>query len=211
MCHLSIVWKWRRFFRIFTTYAAIWQMLPLPLQYETKKTETMATKNWDGDFLSQIMDEAAWKDLSGEFPWSEQLLERFQDKVDWDKMSENSTMLWTASMLEKFRNKLDWKALSRSGHRSILTAELFERFKDRWDWSELSRNSDVEMTCDLIDRFIDRWDWRELIDRYDDKLYDRAFLERYKEYIPASELQNSRLWREIVEQRKEQIAREIAF
>ncbi len=67
------------------------------------------------------------------------------------------------------------------------------------------------MTWKLIDRFIDRWDWRELIDRYDNgKLYDRAFLERYKEYIPASELQNSRLWNEIVEQRKRQIAREIA-
>ncbi|WP_298062786.1 hypothetical protein [uncultured Rikenella sp.] len=50
-----------------------------------------------------------------------------------------------------------------------------------------------------------------MIDRYDcNKLYDRAFLERYKEYIPVSELQDSRLWREIVEQRKGQIAREIA-
>ena len=171
----------------------------------------MATKNWDSDFMSQIMDEAAWKELSGEFPWSEQLLEKYRDKVDWNEVSGNSTMLWTASMLEKFRNKLDWNTLSRSGHRSILTAELFERFKDRWDWSALSGNTDIEMTCELIDRFIDRWDWRELIDRYDDnKLYDRAFLERYKEYIPASALQNSRLWSAIVEQRKWQIAREIA-
>jgi len=170
----------------------------------------MATKNWDNDFMSQIMDEAAWKDLSREFPWSEQLLEKYRDKVDWDEVSDNSTMLWTASMLEKFRNKLDWTALSRSGHRSILTAELFERFKDRWDWSALSGNTDIEMTCELIDRFIDRWDWRELIDRYDNKLYDRAFLERYKEYIPASALQDSQLWRNIVEQRKWQIAREIA-
>ncbi len=160
--------------------------------------------------MSQIMDEAAWKELSGEFSWSEQLLEKYQDKVDWDEVSSNYKMLWTASMLEKFRNKLNWKALSRSGHQNILTADLFERFKDRWNWSELSGNSDVEITSCLIDRFIDRWDWRELIYRCDDKLFDRAFLERYKEYIPASELQNSRLWHRIVEQRKEQIAREIS-
>ncbi len=165
--------------------------------------------------MSQIIDEAAWKKLSGEFPWSEQLLEKYQDKVDWNEVSNNNTMLWTVSMLERFRNKLNWTALSSSGrgHRNILTAELFERFKDRWNWSLLSSNTDVGMTYELIDRFIDRWDWRELINRmwnHDDYLYDRAFLERYKEYIPASELQNSRLWSNIVEQRKEQIAREIA-
>lgn len=170
----------------------------------------MTAKNWDNDFMSQIMDEAAWKELSGEFQWNEQLLEKYRDKVDWAEVSDNRNMLWTASMLEKFRNKLDWDALSRSGHRCILTAELFERFKDRWNWSELSGNTNIEMTYELIDRFIDRWDWREMIDRYDDKLLDSAFLERYKEYIPASALQNSRLWREIVEQRKWQIAREIA-
>lgn len=173
----------------------------------------MATKNWDDDFMSQIMDEAAWKELSGEFPWSEQLLEKYQDKVNWDKVSNNNAMLWTVSMLEKFHNKLNWNTLSSPGHRNILTAELFERFKDRWNWSLLSGNTDVGMTYELIDRFIDRWDWRELINRMwnkDDYLYDRTFLERYKEYIPASELQKSRLWSNIVEQRKQQIAREIS-
>lgn len=171
----------------------------------------MATKNWDDDFMSQIMDEAAWKDLSGEFQWNEQLLEKYHDRVDWKEVSDNSDILWTASMLEKFRDELDWDALSRSGHRSILTAELFERFKNYWNWNLLSGNNYVEMTCELIDRFIDRWDWWELIDRgCCDKLFDIAFLKRYKEHIPASALQNSRLWREIVEQRKLQIAREIA-
>ena len=113
-------------------------------------------------------------------------------------------------MLDKFRDELDWDALSRSGHLSILTAELFERFKNYWNWNLLSGNTDIEMTCELSDRFIDRWDWWELIDRYDDELLDRAFQERYKKHIPASALQHSHLWRNIVEQRKWQIAREIA-
>lgn len=169
----------------------------------------MATKNWNDDFVSQIMDEAAWKVLSGEFLWSEQLLEKYEDKVDWKEVSDNRDMVWTAPMLEKFRNRLDWDALSRSRHRCVLTAELFERFQNNWNWSLLSGNDDVELSYELIDRFIDRWDWRELINRYDDELFDRDFLERYKEYIPASVLQESRLWNRIVEQRKWQIAREI--
>lgn len=169
----------------------------------------MATKNWNDDFVSQIMDEAAWEALSCEFLWSEQLLEKYQDKVDWKEVSDNRDMVWTASMLEKFRNRLDWDALSRSRHRCVLTAELFERFRNNWNWSLLSGNDDVELSYELIDRFIDRWDWRELINRYDDELFDRDFLERYKDYIPASVLQDSRLWNRIIEQRKWQIAREI--
>ena len=169
----------------------------------------MATKNWNDDFVSQIMDEAAWKVLSGEFLWNEQLLEKYQDKVDWKEVSDNRDMVWTASMLEKFRNRLDWDALSRSRHRCVLTAELFERFRNNWNWSLLSGNDDVAVSYELIDRFIARWDWRDLINRYDDELFGRDFLERYKEYIPASVLQDSRLWNRIVEQRKWQIAREI--
>ena len=52
-----------------------------------------------------------------------------------------------------------------------------------------------------------------VIDGYNNKLFssDSAieFYERYKEYIPAAKLQNSRLWNEIVEQRKKQILSEI--
>lgn len=169
----------------------------------------MATKNWNDDFVLQIMDEAAWKALSGEFLWCEQLLEKYRDKVDWKEVSDNGDMVWTASMLEKFRSRLDWDALSRSRHRCVLTTELFERFQNNWNWSLLSGNDDVELSYELIDRFIDRWDWRELINRYDDELFGRDFLERYKEHIPASVLQDSRLWNRIVEQRKWQIAREI--
>lgn len=169
----------------------------------------MATKNWNYDFVSQIMDEGAWKALSGEFAWSEQLLEKYQDKVDWKEVAENRDMVWTASMLEKFRSRIDWDALSCSCHRCVLTADMFERFRNNWNWRLLSGNNDVELSYDLIDRFIDCWDWKELINRYDDTLFDRKFLERYKEHIPTSVLRGSRLWDNIVEQRKWQIAREI--
>ena len=56
----------------------------------------MATKNWDNDFMSQLIDEQAWKGLSQDFQWSEQLLEKYADKVDWHEVSGNNQMLWTA-------------------------------------------------------------------------------------------------------------------
>ncbi len=160
--------------------------------------------------MSQMMDEAAWKSLSEEFPWSEQLLEKYKEKVDWTEVSDNRNMLWTASMLEKFRGKIDWERLSRTGHECILTADMFERFKANWDWRELSGNSSIEFTYELLDRFADLWDWSQIIDNYGmDKLFSIEFLDRYAEHIPASQLQHSHLWLEIINQRATEISREI--
>lgn len=172
----------------------------------------MTIKNCMDDFMSQTIEAEAWKELSGVFPWAEQLLEKYQNEVDWEEVSSNDTMIWTISILEKFQNRLDWDILSRSSNEGILTAELFERFKNRWNWNLLSRNSSIQLNYELIDRFIDCWNWKELIDRYDydDKLFGLNFLERYKAYIPTAAFRGSQLWNCIVEQRKWQIAREIS-
>ena len=170
----------------------------------------MATKNWNDDFMSRLIDEQAWKGLSQDFQWSEQLLEKYADKVDWHEVSGNNNMLWTASMLEKFKKRIDWRELSGTGHQCLLNAEMLARFESYWDWHKLSDNSSLKMTCELLDKFIEHWDWRRIIDRWEDALFDEDFLERYKEYIPASELQHSHLWYKIVEKRKMQLANQIA-
>lgn len=35
----------------------------------------MAAKNWNNDFMAKVLEEAAWKELSSEFAWNEQMLE----------------------------------------------------------------------------------------------------------------------------------------
>ena len=34
----------------------------------------------------QMMDDAAWKELSKDFPWTEQLLEKYMNYVDWKEI-----------------------------------------------------------------------------------------------------------------------------
>ena len=41
----------------------------------------MEIKKLNDDFMQRIVDEDAWKDLSGELSWSESLLEKYKDKV----------------------------------------------------------------------------------------------------------------------------------
>ena len=38
-----------------------------------------------------MMDEAAWKELSKDFPWTERLLEKYMNYVDWKELSAHPT------------------------------------------------------------------------------------------------------------------------
>ena len=60
-------------------------------------------------------------------------------------------------------------------------------------------------------KYADRWNWAYIIDRYgDDSItYNEEFLERYGEYIPASELGGSKLWDCIIEKRIKALKQEI--
>ena len=69
----------------------------------------MVTKNLSNDFMAKVLEDAAWKELSGDFAWNEQLLEKYRDKVVWKTISGNSSILWTVSMLENSRTGLTGK------------------------------------------------------------------------------------------------------
>lgn len=166
----------------------------------------MATMNLSNDFMAKVLEEKAWKELSGELPWTEQMLEKYKDKVDWKEISTNRIIVWTVPMLEKFKGRVDWDELSGSDNEHLFTAELLERYKNLWNWRELSRNSSLQLTDELLEQFADRWDWGEIIDCYmRDDMYGAAFYEKYQERIPASALQSSRLWDKMVEDEKKQL------
>ena len=171
----------------------------------------MVTKTLSNDFMQRIADEGAWKELSNELSWTEAFLEKYQDKIDWQELSENRNVLWTIPMLHKFKYRINWDKLSEYADEDTLIENCIETFKEKWNWSKLSYNCSI--TNQLLEKFADKWDWESVIDGYNNKLFssDSAieFYERYKKYIPAAKLQSSRLWNEIVEQRKKQILSEI--
>lgn len=168
----------------------------------------MEKTNLNDGLMAQMIEEEAWKDLSGDYPWSEALLERFKDKVDWEEVSGNRDVVWTVSMLEKFKNRIDWCALSRTSGKSLLIPEVVEQFKDRWDWKELSEN--YELPIETIRKMADYIDWKALIDcRYRDDIYSMEFLKEFEERIPASSFKDSGLWKKIVEDKVEKLRAEI--
>ncbi len=163
----------------------------------------MANDKLNKELVSRMMDEAAWKELSKDFPWTEQLLEKYMNNVDWKEISGNYDVVWTKSLLEKFKYKLDWHKLTSNSSPLLFTEDNIEAFKDYWDWKVLSDKPCIDMTHELLIKYADRWNWAYIIDRYGDNsiTLNEEFLEKYGEYIPASELGGSRLWDCIIEQR----------
>ncbi|MGM9728187.1 MAG: hypothetical protein ACI3YJ_11420 [Prevotella sp.] len=72
----------------------------------------MANDKLNKELVSRMMDDAAWKELSKDFPWTEQLLEKYMNYVDWKEISRNNDVVWTKSLLEKFKHRLDWHELT---------------------------------------------------------------------------------------------------
>ena len=168
------------------------------------------------EVLKKRLDEAAWKQLSEEFPWTLETLKKHSHKLDWERISNNDSIQWTPTILEQFKDKLDWTEVSRTGCRMVLSPECLEQFAEYWDWSELSSNLNLPLDYELIDRFIDKWDWSELIDQHIHwerdtvaLLYGTEFLERYIDRIPTDDLEDSELWEVIREKREQELAQQI--
>lgn len=172
----------------------------------------MTKRTLSNEFMQNIATEEAWKNLSGEFKWDETLLEKYQDKVDWDELSGNSYIQWTIPMIRKFQKKINWDKLSSSIEGDILTEGMMEAFKEQWNWHKLSGKWGLKLTHELIEKYADKWDWEQLIDMRTTSVFEGEeidFYERYKNYIPVTKLQNTELWRGIVCQHKKQLIEEI--
>lgn len=161
------------------------------------------------EHLLKCATEEAWNILSEEFDWTESLLEKYQENLNWKSISENRHIKWNLTMLDKFKERLHWDILSKEILSEQITPEILEKFKDRWDWHKLSANWHIDLTCETIDKYAECWDWKELIDhRFTSNPYETdpiGFYEKYKKYIPHYILKDSSLWESIVNVRKEQL------
>lgn len=174
-------------------------------------------KTINDEFMQHVVAEQVWKKLSEDFAWTEALLAKYSENVDWKLISDNENIYWSLMMLQKYSNRLDWKVLSRHVDCDWFTEAHLEAFKNKWDWTGLICN--YKFSERLIDKYIDYVDWDEIIgvDRSyygcqvcsDDNFDAISFYEKYKEHIPMSKFQGSALWGRIVEQKYRQIKEEI--
>ena len=83
-------------------------------------------KKLSNEFMEKILNDSAWKELSENFKWTEQMLDKHKNQVDWKLISKNYNIVWTPAILEKFKKLIDWKELSSTGCETILTGDTSE-------------------------------------------------------------------------------------
>ena len=170
--------------------------------------------NLNDEHLLKCATEEAWSLLSEELGWTESHLEKYQDNLDWQAISENKQIKWNLTMLDKFKERLHWDALSKTITSEQVSPEILDKFKDRWDWDKLSANWHLRLTYELIDKYAEYLNWRELLHggAFAVHPYEEdpvGFYTRYKKYIPKYILKGSGLWDAIVDKQKERLTSEI--
>ena len=118
-------------------------------------------KTINDEFMQHVVAEQVWKKLSEDFAWTEALLAKYSENVDWKLISDNKNIYWSLMMLQKYSNRLDWKVLSRHVDCDWFTEAHLEAFKNKWDWTGLVCN--YKFSERLIDKYIDYVDWDEII------------------------------------------------
>lgn len=172
---------------------------------------TMTCNQVSDEMIQSIISAKAWDEISGNFGLTEEMLERYADKLNWNEVSKNREIHWTVKLIEKWADRLNWEELSESSNDYLLTPDVIAYFVNRWNWRVLSRNNSLKLDYTFIDRFIDKWDWSELIECWGrEDLYNKVFFDRYRSHIPLTPfLDNSRLVNEMVEKEAEQIKKEL--
>ena len=61
----------------------------------------------NNEFLQSVLESAAWKKISESETLSMEILEKYQDKLDWDEISENGNILWTVDGVKKFSRRIN--------------------------------------------------------------------------------------------------------
>ena len=168
--------------------------------------------------LNELRTLSAWKQMSQEFPWNEEQLERFKNNVDWNSVSANEIVAWSISLIERFKNRLNWKVLSQNNSNHLFQPEIIRAFADYWDWSALSGLSG--WTLSLIEEFKERIDWGELVDNRlldDESFLNEAFLIKYYDYIQFPEFlfntsycSRTRLWYKLCEETYKKLSDEVS-
>lgn len=163
--------------------------------------------------IAQMMENEAWQNVSRDFPFSEEQLEKYEDKVDWEAVSGNSEIFWTVPMLEKFKRRVHWDRLADNFNTDKMSEDILVKFKDNWDWDEFSENACL--TEAIIEKYADLLNWKKVIDNWQvmdsNRINLSQFVEKYQDRIPSSEFKNSRLWNELVSEKEKDIKRSICF
>ena len=143
--------------------------------------------------LEQEILRHAWLEVSRKRPLTAEHLERYEQSLAWDEVSQNQQIEWTVDMARRWKDKLNWKLLSRTAHGEAFTPEGIAALADLWDWKELTVNPNVRMTVEFAENYCTKWDWSAMAWRSWEGYDAREFYGHFLERIPRTAFNGSKL------------------
>lgn len=160
------------------------------------------------EFLNSLLETEAWKKISEEETLSMEMLEKYEEKLDWAAISGNRNILWTIDGVSKFVYRIDWDIFSDRCPDTFICETTLRKFDNRWNWKQLSTRDVLYNNRDLLEKFADKIDWAELITNWNIENAVDLFT-RFQQYIPMAKLQDSRLWEGLASERAKAILKEM--
>lgn len=127
-----------------------------------------------------LRERAVWKKLSSELSWTEELLIKYADQVNWEEISSNEKVLWTESLLRRFADKLDWEQLSKNEALALFSPDIIRPFALHWHWDYKTDNT--AWTPKFIEEMKDHLDWKVLYQSATSEEQE-FYLKEYFDYV----------------------------
>lgn len=108
--------------------------------------------NWTENFIDEYFDKWDWELLSynPSLPWSEKLIDKYFYYWNWNQISGNQGIIWNEKMIEKYGNKLRWATV--------------EENKDdiEYTYYGIDNSPNLYISKEFILSYVHNWNWKYL-------------------------------------------------
>lgn len=92
--------------------------------------------------------------LNKQIDWSNQLLDTYADKWDWDRLMM-LPIVANPRNIEKYRKRYNWDKFSSNRYLK-LTDEVLDTYLEKWNWIKLCQNSNFKVEKIRIEKYKDK-------------------------------------------------------
>lgn len=94
--------------------------------------------------------------ISNQYPLSYEMIEKYQDYLDFEHLSWNSNLNWFDGLIDLYLESWNWKNLS-SNTSLPWSNEFINKYEDYWDWEKLCANEKLPWNKEFIIKYMDKF------------------------------------------------------
>ena len=151
-----------------------------------------------------INDFSLFIDLISEYyPLDKSLIDKYQDRLDWQKLSINENIIWTNDLIESYLDKWYWgNTYDEDGYYEPVripglntnfsfpwSVDLIKKYNDKCDWNFISKNQNIIWNINLLNELKENLDWSLIMENVNPHLII-FYIDKYIDPNELRELKN---------------------